>query len=150
MSGGSHEYAYSKVQMIAEEYGDLHDSKISEGDGYLTVLARQEHVAEQVLTKHPLRVALARFMENDLAEVLRTIEWSDSGDKHPDEWIEETVAFLDKHGIEYAEAWEDTHAAIVAEQKLDSDEAFAERHNAILAAKGLDHPQLIATHAPLV
>lgn len=135
MSGGSHDYAHSKVRMIAEDYGDLWDSEICEGDGYLTVLDRQGRITEQVLRKHPLRVALARFMENKLAEVLRTIEWCDSGDKLPDEWFDETVAFLDKHGIEYDKAWKDTYAALVAEQKLDSDQAFAERHEAILAAK---------------
>ena len=73
MSGGSMDYAYSKVRMIAEQF--LEDSD------------------------DPLRRALATELF-EIADVLKAIEWSDSGDTAPDEWQNHVRNYLDKRGIE--------------------------------------------------
>ena len=94
MSGGSHDYAYSKVQMIAGDYGHLDGMDIDDVEDLYEVL-------EIKLKQHPLRVALARFLHNDLAPVLRSIEWSDSADYAPDAWVAETQEFLEMHNVEH-------------------------------------------------
>ena len=92
MSGSSHDYAYSKVHVIAEDYGDLDDRDISD--------VQEEHKAVLLkLKQHPLRVALAKFLYDELAPVLKSIEWSDSTDNDPDAWITDTQEFLEKHNI---------------------------------------------------
>lgn len=73
MSGGSMDYAYSKVRMIAEEF--------LEG------------------SEEPLRRVLATELF-ELADVLRAIEWSDSGDTAPDEWKDHARNYLEKRGID--------------------------------------------------
>lgn len=72
MSGGSMDYAYQSVRNAADllersiqNYGD-HDG---------------------------LRRNLSLHLDK-AAEILRTIEWCDSADKLPNEWIEPTREFL--------------------------------------------------------
>ena len=73
MSGGSMDYAYWKVRMIAEQYLEGSDD--------------------------PLRRALATELF-EMADVLKAIEWSDSGDTAPDEWRDHVRRYLDKRRIE--------------------------------------------------
>ena len=94
MGGGSHDYAYSKVQFIAEDFGNLSDRDIGDAEN-------ESEAVDLKLKQHPLRVALAKFLHDELAPVLRSIEWSDSGDTAPDAWIADTQEFLEKHNVEH-------------------------------------------------
>ena len=73
MSGGSMDYAYLKARTIAEQLLDGPDD--------------------------PLRRALATELF-EIADVLKAIEWSDSGDTAPDEWQNQVRNYLDKRRIE--------------------------------------------------
>ena len=73
MSGGSWNYAYEQVILAAE---DLLDSDTN-----------------------PLREKLVAHML-ELAEVMKAIEWSDSGDTAFDAWVEKTKNFLDRIQVE--------------------------------------------------
>ena len=86
MSGGSWNYAYWKVQSLAEELESGEES-YSEDEG-------------ESPPQHPLRLALSQHMKH-LAEVLKAIEWSDSGDTFPDDWIEPTKVYLEQKPIDY-------------------------------------------------
>ena len=90
MSGGSWNYAYSKVYAMAEdlEFGE---------ETY------RWHSDKEQQPQHPLRLALSQHMKH-LAEVLRAIEWSDSGDNFADDWIEPTRHYLDQKPIDYQPA----------------------------------------------
>ena len=64
MSGGSMNYAYSRLRMVAEEL------EASANDG-----------------NHPgLRREVAEYIEKAV-EVVRAIEWSDSCDTGPEDWV---------------------------------------------------------------
>lgn len=78
MSGGSWDYAYWKVEGLAEGLIDSHPE----------------------LAGHPLRVALHSHLEQ-LAEVVRDIEWSDSGDTAEDAWVQPLHAFLTDHSVPF-------------------------------------------------
>ena len=80
MSGGSMDYAFSKLQTIAEDLIDLE--------------SRDEAVRKNAT--HPLRRALYWHMQ-DMANVLKDIEWSDSGDSAPDAWEEPVRAYLRRY-----------------------------------------------------
>ena len=73
MSGGTMDYAYSKVRMIAEQF--------LEG------------------SEEPLRRVLATELF-EIADVLKAIEWSDSGDTAPDEWKDHVRNYLEKRRID--------------------------------------------------
>lgn len=92
MSGGSHDYAYSKINMISELFGDIYKRSMEDCGG-------EKPSRDAAMRKHPLRVALAKFMAEELSPVLRSIEWSDSGDSAPDGWIDDALRFFEKHGI---------------------------------------------------
>lgn len=73
MSGGSLDYACHKIQYIAEDLqGSIHGG----------------HLYRRLLFQHLLK----------LAEVLKSIEWSDSADYAPDKWILDTEEFLKEIG----------------------------------------------------
>ena len=74
MSGGSWNYAHSRVFQTAEE--------IEEEDN-------------ENYRKHPLRGRLVNHLK-ELSVLMRLIEWCDSGDKGPDEWIEPAKKFFDR------------------------------------------------------
>ena len=74
MSGGSWNYAYSKIQQIAEEI---------------------EYEDNFYYTNHPLRSRLTKHLK-ELSELMRLIEWCDSGDKGPNEWIKPAQEFFDR------------------------------------------------------
>ena len=74
MSGGSWNYAYSKIYQIAEEIAE-EDVEYSMG--------------------HPLKSRLVNHLK-ELSELMRLIEWCDSGDKGIDEWIEPARKFFDR------------------------------------------------------
>ena len=64
MSGGSMDYAYAKLRIVAEEL------EASAGEG-----------------NHPdLRREVASYIERAV-EVVRAIEWSDSADTGPEDWV---------------------------------------------------------------
>ena len=75
MSGGSWDYAHTKLRQIADTL---------EG-------------SNPELADHPLRVALRAHMHR-LAEVCHSIEWSDSDDMLPGEWEVPARAFLNTCG----------------------------------------------------
>ena len=74
MSGGSWNYAYSKILQIAEEI--------------------EEEDAENY-RNHPLRGRLVSHLK-ELSELMHLIEWCDSGDKAPDEWFRPAQAFFNR------------------------------------------------------
>ena len=81
MSGGSLDYACWKLERIAddlssENYDPEYDSE--------TIKAKSDH---------PLRVLIVEELRA-LAHVLHEIEWSDSGDTGPDDWVVATKAYL--------------------------------------------------------
>ncbi len=119
MGGGSHDYACSKLSIIAADFGDLGDSDIEELSVYINAEERRWHITEQLLRKHPLRVALARFLDKELYEILRSIERCDSGDRARDKWISALLPFFEKHNIEYDENWESTYMALLTRYGLD-------------------------------
>ncbi len=111
---------------MASDFGDYEDIEIEDREGWVNDAGRpgseEEHadyVAKAVLQKHPLRVALASFLASDLYEILRTIEWCDSGDKMPDAWIPEILDFLDNHNIEYDENWKTVYAELAAKHGVN-------------------------------
>ena len=73
MSGGTMDYAYSKVRMIAEQFLEC--------------------------SEEPLRRVLATELF-EIADVLKAIEWSDSGDTAPDEWKDHVRNYLEKRRID--------------------------------------------------
>ena len=86
MSGGSLDYAYIGVQEIADRL------RYKNTDAYVD----EEDPDEELQTHpNPLRHRLADHIEA-LSEVLRAIEWSDSGDYGVNDWIEPTSRFLDQ------------------------------------------------------
>ena len=76
MSGGSWDYAHSKVRNMAQ---DLREPLVDQYGVW----------AEP----HQLRIRLAEHMEA-LADVMKAIEWADSADTAADSWIEPTMKFL--------------------------------------------------------
>ena len=72
MSGGSWDYAYDKISQIVEG--------IEEEDAYCN-------------RQHPLKDRLVLHLK-ELAELMYLIEWCDSGDKGPDEWVEPAEKFF--------------------------------------------------------
>ena len=78
MSGGSWDYAHAKVTLAA-----------------LELFERETRHRTEV---HPLRRELIDHLYY-LADVMKAIEWSDSGDTAPDDWVEKTQAFLDKYKL---------------------------------------------------
>lgn len=93
MSGGSHNFAFTKVEFMASDFGDIYNEEFDPDGSY----SSEDHELRQ----HPLRVRLARFMIEELSPVLKAIEWSDSGDTAEDHWVEITEAFLGRHSIGY-------------------------------------------------
>ena len=87
MSGGSWNYAYSKVSIMAE---DLESGEES----------HRWDTNKDRPPQHPLRLQLSRHLHH-LAEVLKAIEWSDSGDTLGSDWIEPTKAFLEQRPIDH-------------------------------------------------
>ena len=85
MSGGSWNYAGSKLRDLAEDLAHGRE--------------RSEHRRVPHGQQHPLRKALGRHAAH-LADVFEAIEWSDSGDSHEDAWMEPTKEFLDQYGID--------------------------------------------------
>ena len=80
MSGGSWDYAYSKVLAAADMLAERLDGCSSESEEALLRLRLIEHMTA-------------------LADVMKAIEWSDSGDTQPNAWVEPTRGFLSKAGI---------------------------------------------------
>ena len=79
MSGGSWDYAYRKVLLMAEE---------------LAAGQERDHCDEDAQRgQHPLRVQLSRHMAH-LAGVLKEIERADSCDSSEQDWIDAVEAFL--------------------------------------------------------
>ena len=74
MSGGSWNYAYSRILQIAEE--------IEEEDA-------------EYFREHPLRGRLVSHLK-ELSVLMRLMEWCDSGDKGPTEWVEPAKKFFDR------------------------------------------------------
>ena len=74
MSGGSWNYAYSKIHEVAEQ--------IEEDD-------------VESLRENPLRFRLVVHLK-ELSELMHLIEWCDSGDKGADEWIKPAQEFFDR------------------------------------------------------
>ena len=76
------DYFYAKLEQIADD--------LEAGHQYSEI---GDEIEETM--KHPLRAQLAEIMR-DLADVLHDIEWSDSGDRMPDEWILSARRFVKK------------------------------------------------------
>ena len=92
MSGGSWDYAYSKVRQFAE---DLTVGYEDDDHQFADEQAEEAGEESEPFEQHPLRLKLSRHMLH-LASVMRAIEWSDSGDTGPDHWVQIAEAFLNE------------------------------------------------------
>ena len=85
MSGGSWNYAYSKVWQAGEDLiaGEEDDFYCMEhySSGCWKTCDGEKHYRQ-----HPLRVEFGMYLL-EVAEVMQAIEWSDSGDFAHDAWI---------------------------------------------------------------
>ena len=74
------DYFYAKLERVADDLEAGH---------------RYSELGDEIeeTMKHPLRAQLAEIMR-DLADVLHDMEWSDSGDRMPDEWIPSARRFV--------------------------------------------------------
>lgn len=88
MSGGSMDYAYAKINAVADDI----ERSIAEGRSRPQLRRRlEEHLRE-------------------CADVLRAIEWADSGDTGPDQWVEAARRLLEHEGRGPDEAGPDARA----------------------------------------
>lgn len=89
MSGGSWNYTYSQIMYAGEDLisgNECRDYNDDDSD-------------EPRLNKHDLRIALGVYML-ELAAVLKAIEWSDSGDRAEDAWVDPVTQFLQQRPTE--------------------------------------------------
>lgn len=94
MSGGSWDYAYFKVLNSADTLAESNPE----------------------MAGHPLRAALRSHMEA-LSEVMRDIEWSDSGDTDRDEWEAPVRQFLEDCSVQ-VEPYPDSETLAAARDRL--------------------------------